>query len=166
MTPMAFSLDLAPGKSLFGLLCVFAHILVVSVCFNPFHTADDISGSQHQSANDQLLDGVGVGTWRIENNDALLCTFIKRDIVYSCAGSCDGAQADRKVHLLHIGGAYEHAVGVVNGIRKDIPVAEVIGPGLADIVQAVDLSVLHLLFASNSFINSTRAVTPSIGIAL
>ena len=63
---------------------------------------DDASGGQQQRADDELLDGVGIGAGRVEHRDAQLRHLGDGDVVGSRTAAHDAAHGGR--HLLRLEG--------------------------------------------------------------
>lgn len=58
----------------------------------PVRALHDLAGSEQQRADDQLLDGVGVRAWGVEDHDALLRAAVDRDIVDASASAGDALE--------------------------------------------------------------------------
>ena len=131
--------NLAAGELLLGLLGGLTHVLVVGVVAHPRHAADDVATRQQHAGEHKLLHRIGVGARRVEHGDAGLGEFIQRDVVHASAGAGHGLQVRGHFHLVHVGGAHEDGVGLVD-VLNDLVVVGEQGQALRrDVVQAVDL---------------------------
>ncbi len=131
--------DLAAGELLLGLLGGLAHVLVIGVVAHPRHAADDVAARQQHAGQHKLLHGVGIGARRVEDGDAGLGELVQRDVVHASAGAGHGLQVRGHFHLVHVGGAHEDGVGLVD-VLGDLVVVGEQGQALRrDVVQAVDL---------------------------
>ena len=101
---------------------------------DPLITADDVTTRQHQTCDYQLLHGIGIGPRSVEDDDALLGAAVERNVVDAGTGTSDGTERRREVHRLHIGGAHQHAGGVVDLVHEGIALPETSGSDTADII--------------------------------
>jgi hypothetical protein len=69
-------------------------------------------GEQHRRDH-QLLDAVGVGTGRVEHDDAALRALVDGNVVHTGAGSRDGLQRGGQVQRVHVRTAKQDAVGIL-----------------------------------------------------
>ena len=128
------ALDLTAGEVLFCLLGILLDGRDIGMLPDPLIAADDVTARQHQTRDHQLLHGICISTRGVEYDDALLGTAVERDVVDAGTGTSDGTERRRKVHRLHIGGAHQHAGGVVDLIHQGIALPETTGSDTADIV--------------------------------
>ncbi len=101
--------DLNACKFTLALLHLLCHILGQGVC--PFYAANDVSGREHKSANNKLLNRVCIRSRRVEHDDTVLGASVYRDVVYSRACSCDSAKLGVEFHIEHIRRANHNSIG-------------------------------------------------------
>ena len=88
----ALACELAAREALLGLLGALCDLRVVARLVDPLGAADDVPACEQHAADDELLDGVGVGAGRVEDDDALLGAALDRDVVHAGAGARHGEQ--------------------------------------------------------------------------
>ena len=109
--------DLGADELALALLYQLFHIAVrLGESGNPLNAADYVTGSQHQCADYQLLDGVGVGAGGVEHHDTGFGALVQRNVVGTGTGAGNGAEVGAECHLVHVGGTNQNAVGVFAGI--------------------------------------------------
>ena len=105
-----FTLQLSPREFLLLLLRGLGDILIAAVVANPVDAAHDISCCEKHAGKDELFYAVCVGAGRIEYNDALLSAFLQRNVVDTCAGSCDRIERIGKFHVVQRGTSDQKSV--------------------------------------------------------
>ena len=172
------ALNLAACKCLLALLCVLGDVVVLRIGLAPLNTAHDIPGSHEHTRNHQLLYAVGIGSRRIEYNDALLRAGIQRNVIDTGSRPAHSQQVFRKFHIVHGSAAHQDGVSVRHVVCHLISGRKQLRAALRNGVQAMNFfhnnpTLLYmskdfyfLCFFSKSAMNSTSFSTPSAGIAL
>ena len=99
-------------KGFLALLHILGNGVAALEGLRPVHSVHHVAAARHQRADDQLCHGVGVGTRRVEHDDAGIGAFLHRDVVGTCTRAGDGQQAVRQRHVVHIGAAHQNTVGL------------------------------------------------------
>ena len=159
--------DLMAGEFALALFHLLGDVGIILVFLHPVDACHHIPAAQEHAAQGQLHDAEGVGAGGVEHHHAGFRAFLQRDIIDARAGSGDGHQIFGKLHVMHGGAAHQDGLGIGYGFGFLI----VLRPeGLAlggDGIEVMDLiHIAHLFSFSNAAMKSTRAVTPSIGMAL
>ncbi len=130
---------LAAGEVLLGLLGLLAHIGIVGVLLDPLDAAHDVTGSEQKAGNDHLLDGVGVGTGGVKDDDAVLCAALDGDVVDASASAGDGQKVTRKVNLVEARRTHHDGMRALELVGQDEALAQLVSAHLGDVVQTVYL---------------------------
>ena len=102
--------ELGTGKFLFLFLGSLRNVLVVPVRADPVNAFYDVAGCEQHSSKDHLLHAVGICSGCVKNNNTLSGTAVHRNIVDTCAGSCDRKQLRREVHVVHRSTPYQDSL--------------------------------------------------------
>ena len=105
-----FAHQFASCKFLLFFFCLFCDIFASGFGFCPFHTADDITGSQQHACDHQLFYAVCIGSRCVKYNDTFFCTFIQRNVVDTGTGTCNCIQTIRQFQIMHGSTSYQHCV--------------------------------------------------------
>ena len=135
-------------KCFLRLLRSLPDILIVSVVFHPDSPSDNIPGSQKKTGDGEFLDGVGICTRGIKDNDAFLAAALKRNIVHSGSRPRDCPKFRRELHVLHVGRTHENAGGLINCVCQFITGPEIPKTHFTNVVQAKYLSIFHQILPS------------------
>ena len=65
---------------------------MIRKCIDVLDTRDNAAAGQQQARHHQFLHGIGVGTGRIEDDDALIGEVRHGDVIYTSTGPTHGAQ--------------------------------------------------------------------------
>ena len=95
------------GGDLLALVCNAAH---------PFNAADHVARCHKQSADNKLLNRLGVCAWGIENGNSLFRAAVNRDVVCSRARSCNAKEIILKLHLQHLRASHHDSVRRFNAV--------------------------------------------------
>ena len=79
--------NLSSCKILFLLFCSLCNVLIILVCKTPVDATYDVTGCIKHSSKNQFFNTVCICTWCVEYNNTFVCTFIKWNIVYTCASA-------------------------------------------------------------------------------
>ena len=138
---------------------------------HPGRAAHHVPGGEQHGADDQLLDGVGVGAGGVEHGDARLGAAVDGDIVGARARPGDGPQILREYVLVHVRRADQDAVLILHvGADGKAALVQHGQAGRGNFIQRFD--AVHVwfapsqLFLSKALINSHNFSTPSTGMAL
>ena len=83
----------------------------------PVGAFNDLSAAQEEFAQDELFHGIGVGAGRIEDDDALLRTFVDGDVVDARARARHGEEIFAEGIVVHREGAKDDAFGILYAVR-------------------------------------------------
>jgi hypothetical protein len=123
----------------------------------------DAAGTNKHTAENKLLDGIGVGTGGIEHRDTKFSHTSNGDVVHTRSTASDGPAGLRNVLLLELVRTKEDGVGVgtLDAIGADV-VLFVAGQSLealeADLIEALDL-VLAGLYRDNKEVNERGEIS-------
>mmetsp|Transcript_7915 Transcript_7915/g.19104 ORF Transcript_7915/g.19104 Transcript_7915/m.19104 type:complete len:266 (+) Transcript_7915:523-1320(+) len=79
------------------------------------HVVDSIHNStrcQKHTAQDQFLDGIGVGSGGVEDRNTKFCHARDGDVVGSGSASCDGSDGSRNIVLLKLVRSQQDSMGI------------------------------------------------------
>mmetsp|Transcript_23969 Transcript_23969/g.56496 ORF Transcript_23969/g.56496 Transcript_23969/m.56496 type:complete len:423 (+) Transcript_23969:366-1634(+) len=96
-------------------LVLFDSLAGQSLCPEVLHVVDsihDFTGSQQHTAQDQFLDGVGVGTGGVEDGNSQFCHARDRNVVGTGTASRNGSHGLGDIVLLELVGSQQDCVGV------------------------------------------------------
>ena len=141
----ALALELAAHKGLLGLFGIDLDLGVVGVVAHPVHRLHDAAARKHQHAQDELLDGVAVGTGGVKDDDALLGIFLDGNVVDAGAAAGDGADALGQLVAVQVGGAHQNGVGLLGGAHKLVALAKFDFAVLGNVVDGFNLAHEKLL---------------------
>ncbi len=97
-----FAHDLGTRKLRFALFNKLADIVALAFqTLAPIISGCNLSRSEKKSADNKLLNCIGVCAGSVKNNDALLCALVNRNVIRSCAGTGDRNSFGRKLSLVH-----------------------------------------------------------------
>ena len=133
------------------------------------HRRHDVARRHQHAGHDQFLDRIGIGARRVEHRHAALAHLCHRNVVGARAGPADGPHAGRNLHLVHVVRAHQDRIRLRNCRRRlrNWPAGRRFRPRLRDLVERQDAGrLLAILASAKSFMKSTSACTPSIGMAL
>ena len=134
------ALELAAHKGLLGLLGIDLNLGVVGVVAHPVHRLHHAAARKHQHAQDELLDGVAVGSGGVKDDDALLGVLLDGDVVDAGAAAGDGADALGQLVAVQVGRAHQDGVGLLGGAHKLVALAKLDFAVLGDVVDGLDLT--------------------------
>ena len=134
------ALDLAAGELLLRLLHRLGDIRIVGVVTAPCDAVHDAAASQQERAQNDLLHGIGIGTRRVEHDDALLGAAVRGDVVHARPRARDGQQAVAERHVVHGSAAHEYGRRLRGVVGKLVGVGEQVGAVRGNVVQAVDVA--------------------------
>ena len=139
--------DLRTGEILLRLLGVPAYILIILVLFDPLDAAHHVAGSQQHPGDHKLLNAVGIGARRVEDDDSLLGAFVQRNVVH--AGPCPGdrQQVLRQLHVMHCGTPDQNTVGFFHFICLLVPVRKFLQTDSRNGIQAMIFKHPYILFS-------------------
>ena len=109
---------------------------------DPVGALHHLAGSQQQRAHNQFLYRVCICARGVEHHDALLGAAVERDIVHTCARTCDALEVLGELHVVQLGRTHENRVVILKILRAGVL-------GRVEIVQAdlgnfiVKLYVVH-----------------------
>ena len=86
------SLQFLSRKCLLRLFGIFGYVSILFIFLHPVDAANDISGCQKHTGNHQFFYSICISSRCIKYNNSLFRTFLKRDIIHTCTGSCDRFQ--------------------------------------------------------------------------
>ena len=130
--------DLAASELLLCLLDRFGDVGVGGVVADPLVAGDDAAAAQKHAADDEFLNGVGVGAWGVEDDDALVGAAIQRDVVHASAGTGDGQQILGELRVVQLHAANQHAVGFLQRVDQAVVAGQLVGALLRDVVETMD----------------------------
>ena len=107
------ALDLLAGELLLGLFGRLGDVLVVGIFTAPIDASQDVAAAQKKCAQDDLLNGVGIGARGVEHHDAFIGAAIERDVVHAGASAGNGAKTGRELHVVHGSAANKNALGFI-----------------------------------------------------
>ena len=162
--------ELAACEALLGLLGALGDLRVVARLVDPLGTADDVPACEQHAADDELLDGVGVGAGRVEDDDALLGAALDGDVVHAGARACHREQRGGGLDLVEVSTADEPCVRLGGVVHEGVScLLECVRSDRRDVVHAVNgvhCPSYARCASSKSFMKLTSASTPSRGMAL
>jgi hypothetical protein len=121
----ALAHDLASHEGLLRGLRLLVDVVVVGMLAAPVDAAEDVARADQDETHDQLLDGVRVGSRRVEDDDAVLGIALVGDVVDAGAGAGDAADGLRQLEVEDVLGAQENGVdGVVELVGEVVVTAE------------------------------------------
>ena len=160
-----FTTDLAACELFFLLLGKFSNVLFIFLLCNPLDAANDISGCKKHTCKYKLFYAVCICSRCVEYNNTFLCILFNRDIVDTCACTCNCTNTLRKLHVVHFCTSYKNSITLICTLCFFVIVAEKFKSLLSNRIQAMILE--HYAFSSsNFFMNATSASTPAFGMAL
>jgi hypothetical protein len=115
--PSVLPLDLVAGEAGFRLFDERRHlrrILEIDERLHIVHAVDDAARAQQHAGHHQFLDGVGIGSGGVEDDDTLLAVLGDRDVIDAGTGARDGQQRAGYFDALQLLAAQEKGVGVGN----------------------------------------------------
>ena len=136
----ALALELAAHKGLLGFFGIDLDLGVVGVVAHPVHRLHYSAAREHQHAQDELLDGVAVGTGGVKDDDALLGVLLDGDVVDAGAAAGDGADALGQLVAVQVGGAHQDGVGLLGGAHKLVALAKLDFAVFGDVVDGLNLT--------------------------
>ena len=166
-------------KLLLRLLHVLGDIRICCVIPGPFHTTYDITAGNEHSCEDHFFYTIRISSGSVEYNNTLVSILVEGNIVNTRTCTCNTYSLRIQLDLMHLRRTNNDCICIVYVFRLAVIRCKAIQTRLAKRVQAMIFE--HSLFlpfscskqssyfkfsASNFFINSTRASTPSLGIAL
>ena len=145
----ALALELVADERLLGLLGVDQDVLVIRVRADPVHRLHDAAAREDEHREDELLDGVGVGTRRVEHDDAALGVLLDGDVVHAGAAAGDGADGFRQVIAVEVGRAHEDSVCAIGIGDEVIALAELDVAILGDVVDRLNMTHYACSFSNS-----------------
>ena len=146
---------------------------ILGQCIDEANGRDHVASAEQQRRQHQFFHCIGVRPGRIEHGHASLRHLSHGDIVGSGARPANGLDGGRDCHVVHIVGTKQNGIRII-GFPADgvVRLRQARKPSIGNMVQREHLVFGHVRAASypcsfsNSFMYSTSARTPSIGIAL
>ena len=114
------SLYFTACKGLFALFRCLRNLGICGIFLTPCKSSCNISGSQEEPCQNQLLYAVCIGSRSIKYHDSLFGTFIQRDIIHTGSGTAYGQKSFRKLQLMHGGAAHQNRICLCHLIGKGI----------------------------------------------
>ena len=159
--------DLMAGKLALALFHLFGNIGIILVLLNPVNACHHITAAQKHAAQRQLHNAQSIGAGGIEYRHTSLRAFLQGDVIDAGTGSGNGQKIVSKFHIVHGRTADQNGLGLIDiGVFRVIfrPKCLALGGNGVKIMQLIHN--FHPFSFSKAAINSTRAFTPSIGMAL
>ena len=150
-----FPADFAAGELLFLFFRQFSHIRIILLAVYPLDASDNISGGKKHSCQNQLLDTVGICSGCIKNNNSLIRTAVKRNVIDSGTRAADCQELARQFHIQHFCAADQYRVRLIKIIRLSVILSEAVQSDRCNRIQAMILKHNQLFSFSNLSINST-----------
>ena len=119
-----FVADFMTGEFGLAFFHQFGDIGVVLDGLHPVDAAHHVPAAQKHTAQCQLHHGVGVGAGSVEHHDARFGAVGQGDVVDAGTGAGNGQKAFRQSHIVHVGGAHQHAVGLVPVVRDGVVIRQ------------------------------------------
>ena len=104
------SLQFLSSKCFFRLFGIFGYVSILFILLHPVDAANDISGCQQHTGDYQFFYSICISSRCIKYNNSLFRTFLKRDIIHTCTGSCDCFQICCKFHFVHCRTSYQDRI--------------------------------------------------------
>ena len=122
-----------------------------SLLLDPGDALGDLTGSQQQSGDGQLLDAVGVCAGGVEDNDASLGSAVQGDVVDACACTGDALQGSGEVVVVQLSGTDQDGVLVCHVVSDLETIVQLSQADLGDLVHGLNL-IHGKTFLSESFV--------------
>ena len=130
-----FVTDLMTRKLGLALLYQFCHIRTVFDGLYPVDTADNVTAGKEHTAESCFLNAVRICAGSVEYNNTLLSTLVKRNVVDTCAGSCNRLQVVAELHIVHDSGTNHDRVGIFDILGNRIILIKNIGAALCNFIE-------------------------------
>ena len=148
--------DLAAAKHGLILLNPLPGQPLAAEIFHMVHSVNDAARSEQHAAQDELLDGVGIGAGRVENGNAELCHARDGDVVGAGAAAGYGSDGVRDLLLLELVRAEQDGMGVgcvlsvlSNIVFVLIETLKAIG---TDLIEALDLELARRVAVRSPYV--------------
>ena len=115
--PQGLALQFCPCKFLFAFLHILGQIFILGIILHPADGIRNITGGVDHGTDHQFLHAVGIGSRGVENDDALFCAPLQRNIVDAGTGPDDGLQPVSEFHVMHFRTTDDDAVCFFGFIR-------------------------------------------------
>ena len=105
--------DLTSCKLFFLFLSQFVDVFFVFFMCYPLNTSNDITRSKEHSCKNKFLNTICICARCIEYYDTVLCTLLNRNVVDTCACTCDNLDILRDLHIMHLGTSYQNCICIL-----------------------------------------------------
>ena len=106
----------------------------------------EITRAHQHAGDDEFLDGIGIGSRCVEDDDAFFAHRLDRDIVGAGAGAADALHARRDEHVVHDLRTHEDGVRFGNVVGDGIAFGQAGQPFLGDGVECLNLAFHAVCF--------------------